>query len=278
MVGGGAIFMLNNAIMKWATGVYPIGQILFLRSGCALIVLLVVAVWMRSLLLFRIKNLKGQILRAVILIVSTLFSFAGLKELPLATAVVISFSGPLVITALAPTLLQEQVGWRRWAAVSVGFMGVVVIIRPGTDAFQSASLLILAATLGSAMRDIVTRRLCATETSLSILWFTMVAATLTGFATLPLGWQPIRPDDMILFAAAGVLLTGSHYLLIEAFRLAEAALVAPFNYANIIWALIIGYLIWGDLPDRWTYVGTAVIVVSGLYILDRESRLHRRQF
>lgn len=272
MVVGGALLTLNDALLKWLVGAYPVGQLLFLRNLFMLAAIGVVAWRAGGLYVLRVQNVRGQLLRAAMLVVSAFCFITGLKDLPLADAIVISFCGPLFITVLAPPLLAETVGWRRWVAVIVGFAGVVFIFQPTGNTIQWAALWPLASSLAAAFRDIVTRRLCATETSLSILFFSTVAVALAGLATAPFGWAPITATDLSLLAFAGILLFGAHYLLIEALRLAEAALVAPFKYSNVVWGVLFGFLMWGHVPDSATVVGTVVIVGSGLYILHRESR------
>lgn len=272
MVAGGALLTLNDALLKWLVGAYPVGELLFLRNLFVLAAIGAAAWRTGGLYALRVRNVPGQLLRAAMLVTSAFCFVTGLRYLPLADAVVISFCGPLFITALAPPLLAETVGWRRWAAVIVGFAGVVFIFRPAGDAIQWAVLWPLTASLAGALRDIFTRRLCATETSLSILLVSTVAVTLAGLATAPFGWVPVTPKDLGLLALAGILLFGAHYLLIEALRLAEAALVAPFKYSNVVWGVLFGFLMWGHVPDSATVAGTLVIVGSGLYILHRESR------
>ena len=277
MVAGGALITLSDAIMKIFAGRLPPGEILFIRNSFTLLAIALVALKIGSFLLLRPKNIRGQAMRAGFLVISAFLFVAGIEHTPLANAIAITFTGPLIITALAGPMLGEQVGWRRWLAVAVGFMGVVVVIRPGTDAFTWGSVMILLGAVGGAMRDIITRRLCATETSLSILLVSSSALLLAGLATSPFGWKPVSPSDVGLLAISGLLVASSHYLMIESFRLAEAAVVAPFKYANVIWAILFGYLFWHHVPDRWTFVGAAILVASGLYILERESRLRRRQ-
>lgn len=277
MVAGGALITLSDAIMKVFAGRLPPGEILFIRNSFTLLVIALVALKIGSLLLLRPKNIRGQAARAAFLVGSAFLFVTGIEHTPLANAIAITFTGPLIVTALAVPMLGEQVGWRRWLAVAIGFVGVVVVIRPGTDAFTWGSVLILLGSAGGAMRDIITRRLCATETSLSILLISSAALALAGLATAPFGWKPVSLSDVGLLAVSGVLVASSHYLMIESFRLAEAAVVVPFKYANVVWAVLFGYLFWQHIPDKWTFVGVAILVVSGLYILERESRLRRRR-
>ena len=271
MVAGGALLTANDAILKWLTGGYPVGQIMFLR-GLFTFVMVAYLVWRAGgVASLKVVRFKGHLVRAGLVVGGTFMFVTGLSLLPLADAIAISFAGPLFITALAPAMLGEHVGWRRWTAVLIGFVGVLVMIRPTGEAVQWAALLPLAASLTGAFRDILTRGMAARESSVAILFISTTAVCLGGLATAPFGWAPVTVRDIGLFALAGLVLGGAHFLLIETFRFAEAALVAPFKYANIIWAVTFGFIIWGDLPDRWTIGGAAFVICSGLYILHRES-------
>ena len=268
---GGALLTTNDAVLKWLTGDYPVGQIMFVR-GMFVFLPIALLVWRAGGIdALRINSIRGQSLRAVFAFTSGFLFITGLAFLPLADAIAITFAGPLFITALAPTLLGEHVGWRRWSAVLIGFAGVMVMIRPGAGAVQWAALLPLAASLSGAFRDLTTRRMAATETSISIMGFTNAAVVLAGLSTWPFGWVPLVPGDVGLMALSGMLVGGAHFLLIERYRWAEAALVAPFKYTNMIWAVTFGFAVWGDLPDTWTVIGVAVVIGSGLFIVRREA-------
>ena len=268
---GGALLTTNDAVLKWLTGDYPVGQIMFVR-GMFVFLPIALLVWRAGGIdALRINSIRGQSLRAVFAFTSGFLFITGLAFLPLADAIAITFAGPLFITALAPPLLGEHVGWRRWSAVLIGFAGVMVMIRPGAGAVQWAALLPLAASLSGAFRDLMTRRMAATETSISIMGFTNAAVVLAGLSTWPFGWVPLVPGDVGLMALSGMLVGGAHFLLIERYRWAEAALVAPFKYTNMIWAVAFGFAVWGDLPDTWTVIGVAVVIGSGLFIVRREA-------
>ena len=180
--------------------------------------------------------------------------------MPLADAIAFTFTGPLIVAALAPFVLGEQVGWRRWCAILVGFAGVIVMARPTPDAFQWAAFVALGAAFFGAMRDMVTRRISAEESSDLILFY----------STLP------DMTDWSLFALLGILNGAAHYMIIEAHRWAQASVIAPFRYTVLVWACVLGFVIWGDVPDIWLLGGAALVVGSGLYILYRETRLTKR--
>jgi len=160
--------------------------------------------------------------------------------------------------------------------VLAGFIGILVIMRPGGTAVQWAALFPLGASLTGALRDILTRRMSARETSVALLFYTSLGVTLAGLATTPFHWNPVPLADWGLFALSGLLIGSAHFLMIETFRYGEAALVAPFKYSGVIWAVILGYMVWGDLPDMGTLTGVSVVILSGLYILHRE-RVRRRK-
>jgi drug/metabolite transporter (DMT)-like permease len=270
MLLGSAFLISNDAVLKWMTGNYHVGQLLFCRGifiGLPLAILIWRAGGLKSL---RVVNPKDHAIRAILVIIGTFLFISSLKYLPIADAVAITFAGPLFVTALAPRLLGERVGWRRWMAVFAGFIGIVVIMRPGGGLIQWAALLPLAASLSGAFRDILTRHMSAKETTVSLLFYTSLAVTLAGLATTPFVWTPVPLTDWGWFALSGLLVGGAHFLMIETFRFGEAALVAPFRYSGVIWAALIGYFVWGDIPDSGTTMGISIVVISGIYILHRQ--------
>lgn len=275
MVFGGGIITLNDAVMKLMTEDYSIGEILFIRGLFVVVPVAFLAWRYGGVAALRVSSRRAQALRATLTVMATFLFITSLRYMHLADALAIAFSGPLFLTALAAPFLGERVGWRRWAAVAVGFAGVLVVIRPTGESAQWAALLPLGAALSSACRDILTRRMSITESSVSMLWVSAAAVTLAGLTTLPLGWRPPTPEVVGLLAAAGLLLGLGQFLMIEAFRLGEAVVVAPFKYSNLLWGTLFGLLFWGHLPDRWVALGAALVIGSGLYIFHRET-LRRR--
>ena len=275
MLLGVILLVLNDALIKTLTLGYPVGQLLFLRGMFVMPWVLMLATRAGGLRALRVINVKGQAWRGACVIAGSFLFVSGLRHLPLADAVAISFTGPLFITAMAPYALGERVGWRRRGAVLAGFLGVLIMARPGGEALQLAVLLPLGAALCGGVRDLITRRIARSETTVSMLFVTTSVVMLAGLATVPLGWAPLRAADLWTFAASGVLVAGAHYLMIEAFRHGEAALVAPFKYSTMVWAVLFGYLFFGDLPDTWTIAGAGVVILAGLYILRRETRKGR---
>ncbi len=280
MVGGGALLTINDGTVKWLSAGYPIGEIMTLRGLFVFLPIALIAWRMGGLRALEIRNLGAQGARAGLTMLSTVFYLTALAAMPIADTIAITFAGPLFLTMLAAPLLGERVGWRRWTAVVFGFIGVIVMVRPGSDALRAVALLPVGAALMGAVRDIITRRItrdrAAAESSVAILCFTTLVVTLAGLLTLPFGWRWPSPGDLGLLALSGFLLGAAHYLLIEAFRHAEAGLIAPFKYTSIVWAVIFGFVVWGDIPDRWIIIGASLVIGSGLYIFHREAVSHTR--
>ncbi|MAH85291.1 MAG: hypothetical protein CBB68_13780 [Rhodospirillaceae bacterium TMED8] len=273
MIGGAALLTANDAVIKWLTADYPVGQIMFLR-GIFVLAPISFLIWHAGGV-HRLQTRQPllHLLRAALVICGTFLFVTGLRFLPLAEAIAIAFAGPLFITALAQPLLGESIGWRRWMAVFAGFCGVLIICQPGGAVFQWVALLTLAASLTGAFRDILTRKMAAEETSEAQLTFTSLGVTMGGLATIFItDWQPVAMRDWALFALDGLLIGGAHFLMIETFRYAEAGLVAPFKYSSVVWAALFGYFVFGDLPDQSTMIGGAVVIASGMYILHRERK------
>ena len=272
VIGGGALLTLNDGVMKWLTGGYPTGEILFVRGLFAFVPIMFLSWRAGGLRALRIYNFKAQSARAVCLVASAFLYVSALFYLPLADVVAVTFMIPIIITALAPPILGEHVGWRRWTAVIIGFVGVIIMVQPTGEALQIAIMLPLGSATASAIRDVITRRISASESSIATLAFTTAAVTLAGLVTLPFGWIMPTWQDLGLMAVGDIMFGGAHYFYIEAFRLAEAVLVAPFRYFNMVWAVIFGFVVWGDLPDSWVIGGSVLIIGSGLYLMRRESQ------
>lgn len=276
MVMGGFFMAVNNAMLKWVAD-YPPGEVLFLRGIFTVLSILVLVGFSGRFRSLRVNRISGHLVRAGCMVFSTFCFILGLRYLPLGETTAITFAGPLFVTAMAGPFLGESVGWRRWMAVVIGFTGILLITRPTGDAFQLAALLPLGAAFGAAIRDVVTRRMTENESSIAILLTTTLALMWAGLMTLPFGWRMPTLFDMGVIVASGILVTAGHYYTIETFRHAETALVSPFKYLSIVWAMLIGFSVWGEIPDAWMIGGTSLVVLSGLYILHREIVLQRRR-
>jgi len=226
---------------------------------------------------FRTGNLPAHVLRSVFLFGSTIFNFMALRTLQLAETTSIYFFGPMVITALAGPLLGERAGLRRWLAILVGFAGVLVITRPGVGVFGIGHAYALCAMLSNSLYVIMTRRMSATETSESLILYSGLAPVVLLLPTLPLTVSlPQDPFVWAVLLSLGLFGGVGHWMLIQAYRLATTTALAPYPYLQMVWMIGAGWLVFGQLPDGWTLVGAAIIVMSGLYIVHREHRLRVR--
>lgn len=237
------------------------------------LVLILFRAWSNKAM-FRAANLPAQLVRGVFLFGSTVFNFFALKTLQLAEAISFSFFAPMVITALAGPLLGERVGWRRWMAVLVGFVGVLIITRPGFGALGIGHAFALGSMLSYCFYVIMTRHMGATETSESLIFYSALAPAVLMLPVVPLyGSLPANGLQWALLLLLGATGAFSHWLLILAYKQATTSALAPYPYAQMIWMIALGWLVFSQFPDLWTLAGAFVIVASGLYIVHREHRL-----
>ena len=273
LVTAGFFLTANDAAIKWITETLPVGEIMFLRSAVSVLMILAYAALFPGLKELRIVSFGGQAVRATMMLVAVVCYVTGLQYLQLADQIAAGFTTPFFIALIASPVLGERVGLHRWLAIVVGFAGAVVLLRPSSAGIQWAILLPLGAALASAMRDVITRRISVTETSLAMLFYTSLLECAAGLAAAPFGgWVTPSSGILALLALASMLFMAAQFLTIEAFRNAQAAVIAPFRYALLIWGTVWGLVIWGDLPDAWTLTGAGIIVGSGLYLYYRETQ------
>lgn len=222
--------------------------------------------------LFMTRRPLLQAARPAYLVTSIAFLFIGLTYLPIAEATVIGFTAPLFITALSAPLLRETVGLHRWLAVVVGLLGVLIIIRPGTEVWHWSAAMPLLGAACFAMYQLSTRQLATTETTETTLFYTGLGGLLWTSVIVGPFWVTPTLAHWGVFLATGIMGALAHLCLISAFERAQASLLAPFNYSKLIWVAILGYLVFGDLPGVNTLLGSVVIIASGLYVLYRETR------
>lgn len=265
MVVSSGLLALGDAGSKWLSATYPIGQIIFLR-GIIIVALLVAICSPHSLADLVPRKLAGQLRRAALFVASTFLMVLSLKLLPLPTVSAISFAAPIIMTALAPVMLGEIVGARRWASVLAGFCGVLLIVGPFGGSWNWALLIPLAAAAAAALRDITTRQVIETETTQSVVFMTIGATVVVGAFTVLFDWVTPSAGDCGLFLFLG-LAHGSAYLMqVAAFRAAETAFLAPFKYSLLLWSIAIAFAVWGHVPDFAVLAGAGVIVFSGVMI------------
>ena len=270
MVLGAGVLSANDAVSKYMVESYPIGQILCLRQVAALVAILAYVWWSGRWRDLRVNDKAGQAWRGVTHVGGAALIVWSLSLLPIATVTAIAFSSPIVVLVFSMRLLGERVSWRRKIAVLIGFAGVVVIIRPGGVSFEWALLVPVAAAIIAGLRDLLTRRVARVDTSLSVLVWASVLLIVVSLFTIPLGWKPVTLGASIWFIANGLLNAGAHFLMIEALRLGDAALISPFRYTAILWATFTGFIVWHHLPDTMTMVGAAMLIFSGVIIARRD--------
>lgn len=262
-------FLSLDAVAKHLVSSYPVIQVVWGRFLFHLI-LAAMILGPRFGFFVRSANLPLQIVRSILLLATTVLFFFGVRLLPLAEASAIMFTSPILLSILAIPFLGEKVGPYRWAAIFVAFLGALVVVRPGTGVMGVGALFLLGCSFCNAFYQLITRKLRGTDEARTTLLYTALAGTVGASLAVPLVWTPIAAGDWPLFAALGVFGCLGHFTLIKAFQSAPATVVAPFSYASIIWAILYGFLFFGDLPDFWTLVGASIIAAGGLYILHRE--------
>lgn len=271
-VGAMLSLALMDAALKAVAVRYPPLEIVFLRSLVAL-PLVLIYVWARpGFRQIRARRKSALLGRSVLnLLVLALFVMA-LKRMPLADATAVAFAAPFLITAFSAPLLGEKVGIHRWGAVLIGLCGVLIIVKPGPGMFSSGAAFALAAAFAYAMSMISSRALSRTESNTAIVVYNLTGMMIVAGMAMPFQWVTPRVEDWPLFAFIGVTGAAGQLLVTQAYRLAPAAVVAPFDYTALIWAVGLGYIFWGDLPGVRVVAGIAVVIASGLYILHRETR------
>ena len=265
-----AVFVLIDATAKYLARSLPVMQIVWARSAFALLFTLLLLRGRKFSTLMVTRRPGLQLMRSGFQFASTIFFFTALKYIPLADAIAIAFAAPLLITALSVPILGEQVGIRRWLAVAVGFLGVLVVIRPGIGVMEWAMLLPLCTAFTSALYQINTRSLAQTDDATTTLWYTALTGTVISSAFMPFVWEWPDAKGWALMALLGALGTTGHFLIINAYGRAPAATLAPFIYTQLVWSIGVGYALFANLPDEFTLLGAAIVAASGIYTAYRE--------
>ncbi len=268
-------FVSLDTLAKHLSVDYPTAQVVWARYAFHVALMLPVALWLGPRRLFATRRPWLQLLRGVLLLAATVLFFTALRYLPLATATSIAFIAPLLVTALSVPLLGEHVGPRRWIAVCVGFCGMLIIVRPGVEfasAAHWATLLPAAMAVCYALYQIGTRVLGPGEDAFASLFYTAVVGAVATSVFVPFHWTAPDTRGWLLMALLGGVGGCAHLTLIRALSYAPASLLAPFQYVNLVWATVFGFVVFADLPDWPTLLGAAVIVGSGLFVYYREAR------
>lgn len=273
VAGACLLLTMADAFAKLLTETLPVMEIAFLRSTVALIPILIIARWYGPFSRLRTRHPVQQMLRGFLIIGSYTCFLLAVQALPLADTASVFFSSPLLIAGLSPLVLKEKVPLHRWLAICVGFAGVLVIMRPGTESFRPEALFALASAALYALGALMARRLGAIDPPATTSFYTGLAFLIvSGPFTLAVPGYWVDPDwtAIAYVTACGLIAGTAHFLLIQGYRLGEAAVVAPFEYSTLMWAALFGFVIWGTVPTWPTLIGVLLVAASGLYVLRTE--------
>ena len=271
MIGATIVFAASSAVSKWLVASYPIGEVLFTRTAVALVTCALFILPQTGLAVFRTQRLRHHVGRSLSQGCSQTFLLIAFSLMPLAGAIAINFSSPLFATLVSALLLKEAVGLARWAALLVGFCGVLIVAHPGAEAVQIGALFALANAVLYGSVTAAVRGMTATESAETLTLYQLTLLTALFTLMLPLGWVSPTPVDAAWIVFNGVSNAVGQYWWTRALHLAPASAVAPFYYLSLIWASILGFAVWGEVPTVSLVIGSAVVVASGLFLLWREN-------
>ncbi len=266
------LFVTSDSVVKLAGAMMPVTQIMAVRGTLAVCLAGAVLAWTVDRARWRLAFQPFVAARALLEAVLSALFLVSLPHLALGDITVIMQTTPLVITMLSALVLREAVGWRRWLAIMIGFAGVVLVAQPGVQAFNVYVITAVLVAIFVAVRDLLTRRLDRSIPTAAVTFSTTLSVCVLGFAGAPLEvWQPISWIGMVLLGASAILVTLANVFIIRAFRHVDVSVVSPFRYFGVVWAIILGYAIWSDVPNLLAISGTLLVVGSGLYTLHRET-------
>jgi len=270
MVAAMMVVPFMDALAKYLSDRYAVSQLTWARFFFHFAILAPIVLHRHGRAALRPGRPLLQLLRSAFTLLATILFFAAIAHMPIADALALLFVSPMVVTALSPAILGERVGVRRWGAVVAGFAGALIILRPGFGVAQPGSFLALGAGVSFAFYTLLTRKLAGGAPSLvTLAWTAVTGAVAMSVAVIP-EWITPPPEDFLMMAGIGAIAAGGHFLLIRAFDHAPASLLAPYSYSEIVMATAVGWVVFADFPDGWTWAGIAVIVASGIYISWRE--------
>ena len=268
------LFSFGDATGKFIVATYSVGQFLFLRSSVSLLVLSPL-IWRQRAEFIRMERPWLQLLRVVLSTLEVSGFFLATVYLPLADVITYYLAGPIFVTALSAILLGEHVGWRRWTAILIGFCGVLIALRPSAQTVSLPALIALGSSLSFALLMLITRSLRGTS-DVVLASSQFGGAFLLGLALSAFDWVPLTPGSLMLFAAAGCISVMALFSVNRSLKLAPASVVVPYQYSMIVWAVIFGLVVFGDVPSVATIIGATIIIGAGLYIFLRERAIGRQ--
>jgi drug/metabolite transporter (DMT)-like permease len=266
-----SMFSFGDALGKFIVATYSVGQLLWLRA-CAALLVLAPVIWRQRAQFAMIERPLLQLLRVLLSTLEVAAFFLAVVYLPLADVVTYYLACPIFVTALSAIILRERVGWRRWGAIVVGFLGVVIALRPSAQTISAPAMIALGGSLSFAVLMLITRSLRATPDV--VMASSQFAGTfLLGAVISPFGWVTPSAGSLVLFAAAGCISVSALFCVNRSLKLAPASVVVPYQYSMIVWAVMFGLAVFGDVPSWNTIVGVTIIIGAGLYIFLRERKL-----
>jgi drug/metabolite transporter (DMT)-like permease len=276
MIGGVFFLSVMDASAKWLTTGYSISELMFLGRLPAPLFAMCLAMASGGLVTLKTRKVWWHLVRALFGVATMATFFYALRLLPLADTVAISFVAPLFMCALSVPILKERVGPRRWAAILVGFAGVIVIVQPGGAGLGLGAVLALTAAFTYAVSINISRKISTTETSYSMLFWFSVFLLIGSGAVAPFQWVTPRGSDIVVFCVMALGGTLGQFLLTQAYRYGEISFLAPLEYTALIWAVLFGVLFWDQFPNSTVLTGSLIIVASNIYIVHREARRGRK--
>jgi drug/metabolite transporter (DMT)-like permease len=267
------MFSFGDAMGKFLVGTYSVGQLLFLRA-CAALLLLLPMIWTQRHQFLHLERPRLQLFRVVLSTLEVAAFFLATVYLPLADVITYYLAGPIFVTAMSAIFLREKVGWRRWTAILIGFCGVLIALRPSAQTVSLPALIALGGSLSFATLMLITRSLRKTP-DIVMASSQFVGTFLLGAVLSAFHWVPPTPGSLVIFAAAGLISVTALFCVNRSLKLAPASVVVPYQYSMIVWAVIFGFVVFGDVPQVATIVGAAIIIGAGFYIYLRERDLGR---
>jgi drug/metabolite transporter (DMT)-like permease len=270
-----SMFSFGDALGKYIVAIYAVGQLMWLRA-CAALIALSPLIWRHRAAFLRMERPWLQLLRAVLSTVEVAAFFLAVAYLPLADVVTYYLACPIFVTALSGIVLGERIGWRRWSAILIGFLGVLIALRPSAQTISLPALIALGGSLSFSVLMLITRHLRATP-DIVMATSQFIGTFLLGAAMSPFGWVTPSPQSLVLFATAGLISVTALFCVNRSLKLAPASVVVPYQYSMIVWAVLFGFVVFGDVPQPATIAGAAIIIGAGLYIFLRERALGREE-
>jgi drug/metabolite transporter (DMT)-like permease len=276
MIAATLLFAISSAIAKWQVAIYPVGEVMFFRSFSSLLVCAIYILPVTGLSVFATQRPRDHIARGLSQSISQTFTVIALGLMPLAGAIAINFSAPLWSALLSVIWLKERAGPARWGVLLFGFCGILIVTHPGADSLQIGALFALANAIMYGSVTVAVRGMTKTESANTLLMWQMVTIAVFHAFLLVFGFRQPSPADAAMLIGSGVANAIGQYLWTRALHLAPTTAVSPFYYFLLVWALAIGFVIWGDVPTIWLLLGSVIVVVSGLFLLWHEARAAAR--